>query len=133
MCILEANRAYFDLKMDGKLDNPDQRICEDVSSFVRNTVDIIALLSSKFLNVLGFTGVLWYASSHSLWSFLSLSCFLAVETKPLFSISLNHNAIEQIHIALPALSHKAPYYLRNIVVPMKHAFASGKSKQLPLL
>jgi ABC-type uncharacterized transport system fused permease/ATPase subunit len=60
MCKLEANRAYFDLKMDGKLDNPDQRICEDVSSFVRNTVDIIALLSSKFLNVIGFAGVLWY-------------------------------------------------------------------------
>ena len=59
MVVLEANRAYFDLKMDGKLDNPDQRICEDVSSFVENTVEIIALLSSKFLNIVGFTGVLW--------------------------------------------------------------------------
>jgi ABC-type uncharacterized transport system fused permease/ATPase subunit len=45
--------------MDGKLDNPDQRICEDVASFVRNTVDIIAIFASKFLNVIGFTGVLW--------------------------------------------------------------------------
>lgn len=59
MVIFEANRAYFDLKMDGKIDNPDQRICEDVWNFVRNTVDIIALVSSKFLNVIGFTGVLW--------------------------------------------------------------------------
>lgn len=54
-----SNRAYFDLKMDGKLDNPDQRICEDVSSFVRNTLDIIILISSQFLNIIGFTGVLW--------------------------------------------------------------------------
>lgn len=59
MVVLQANRAYFDLKMDGKLDNPDQRICEDVSSFVRNTLDIIILISSQFLNIIGFTGVLW--------------------------------------------------------------------------
>ncbi|KAH9576495.1 hypothetical protein CY35_01G165400 [Sphagnum magellanicum] len=54
-----SNSAYFELKMEGRLDNPDQRICEDVASFTRNTVDIIALFASKFLNILGFIGVLW--------------------------------------------------------------------------
>ncbi|KAH9317737.1 hypothetical protein KI387_019506, partial [Taxus chinensis] len=54
-----ANRAYFDLKMEGNLDNPDQRICEDVANFVRNAVDIISLTSSKVLNIFAFTGVLW--------------------------------------------------------------------------
>ncbi|GLJ54902.1 hypothetical protein SUGI_1178820 [Cryptomeria japonica] len=54
-----VNRAYFDLKMEGKLDNPDQRICEDVASFVRNAVDIISLTSSKVINIFAFTGVLW--------------------------------------------------------------------------
>ncbi|XP_024394035.1 uncharacterized protein [Physcomitrium patens] len=54
-----SNRAYFDLKMDGKVDNPDQRICEDVYSFVKNSVEIIALFSGKFLSVIGFAGVLW--------------------------------------------------------------------------
>jgi ABC-type uncharacterized transport system fused permease/ATPase subunit len=54
-----ANRAYFNLKMEGKLDNPDQRICEDVASFVGNVVDIISLTSSKVLNSFAFTGVLW--------------------------------------------------------------------------
>lgn len=58
----EANRAYFDLKMEGKLDNPDQRICEDAASFVRNSVEIIALIGSKFLNICAFTGVLWLVS-----------------------------------------------------------------------
>jgi putative ATP-binding cassette transporter len=57
--VLEANSAYFELKMEGSLDNPDQRICEDVASFTRNTVDIIALFASKLLNILGFIGVLW--------------------------------------------------------------------------
>lgn len=54
-----ANRAYFALKMEGKLDNPDQRICEDVASFVGNAVDIISLTSSKVLHSFAFAGVLW--------------------------------------------------------------------------
>lgn len=62
---LEANRAYFDLKMEGKLDNPDQRICEDVASFVRNSVEMMALVGSKVLNICAFTGVLWWVSTFS--------------------------------------------------------------------
>jgi ABC-type uncharacterized transport system fused permease/ATPase subunit len=91
MCKLEANRAYFDLKMDGKLDNPDQRICEDVSSFVRNTVDIIALLSSKFLNVIGFAGVLWYALpiSCGVSCCILFTCWVHVQVFFLSGISFN--------------------------------------------
>ncbi|MCO5567819.1 hypothetical protein L7F22_021515 [Adiantum nelumboides] len=57
-----TDRAYFDMKMEGKLDNPDQRICEDVASFVANAVDIITLTSGKVLKIIAFTGVLWSIS-----------------------------------------------------------------------
>eukprot|EP00250_Pteridium_aquilinum_P026495 c33097_g1_i1 orf=135-2078(+) len=57
-----TDRAYFDLKMDGKLDNPDQRICEDIASFVGNAVGIITLTSGKILRIFAFTGVLWSIS-----------------------------------------------------------------------
>lgn len=56
------DRAYFDLKMDGKLDNPDQRICEDIANFVGNAVGIITLTSGKVLRIFSFTGVLWSIS-----------------------------------------------------------------------
>jgi putative ATP-binding cassette transporter len=34
------NRSYFDLKMEGKLDNSDQQIFEDVEIFVGSVVDM---------------------------------------------------------------------------------------------
>lgn len=57
-----ANRSYFDLKMNGDLDNPDQRIAEDVRDFTANTVHIIIVITGKILNVAAFSGVLWSIS-----------------------------------------------------------------------
>ncbi|KAG0586543.1 hypothetical protein KC19_2G098900 [Ceratodon purpureus] len=98
MVMLEANRAYFDLKMDGKLDNPDQRICEDVTSFVRNTVDIIALFSSKFLNVIGFTSVLWTIAPELVYFLVAYSTFGTLVTVKGFGsrlISLKFQALQR--------------------------------------
>ncbi|KAI5069407.1 hypothetical protein GOP47_0015708 [Adiantum capillus-veneris] len=69
-----TDRAYFDMKMDGKLDNPDQRICEDVASFVGNAVDIITLTSGKVLKIFAFTGVLWSISPQLVFFLFFYSC-----------------------------------------------------------
>ncbi|KAG0612261.1 hypothetical protein M758_6G014300 [Ceratodon purpureus] len=93
-----SNRAYFDLKMDGQLDNPDQRICEDVSSFVQNTVDIIALFSSKLLNVIGFTGVLWSIAPELVFFLIGYSTFGTLVTVKGFGsrlMSLKFKALQR--------------------------------------
>eukprot|EP01018_Ginkgo_biloba_P012072 Gb_27197 [translate_table: standard] len=85
-----ANRAYFDLKMEGKLDNPDQRICEDVASFVRNAVDIIALTSSKVLNICAFTGVLWSIAPELVYFLLVYSVIGTFVTIRIFGQKIMH-------------------------------------------
>ncbi|CAM6096254.1 unnamed protein product [Calypogeia fissa] len=83
-----SNRAYFDLKMAGKLDNPDQRICEDVASFVRNSVEMIALVGSKVLNICAFTGVLWSITPRLVYFLLGYSLVGTYVTVRLFGKKL---------------------------------------------
>eukprot|EP00249_Psilotum_nudum_P022001 c28335_g1_i2 orf=1323-2528(+) len=93
-----ANRSYFDLKMEGKLDNPDQRICEDVASFVRNAVDIITLTTSKVLNICAFTGVLWSIASELVYFLLLYSAvgtFLTVKVFGNRIMSLKFQALQK--------------------------------------
>ncbi|KAL2630011.1 hypothetical protein R1flu_014697 [Riccia fluitans] len=83
-----SNRAYFDLKMEGKLDNPDQRICEDAASFVKNSVEMIALIGSKFLNICAFTGVLWSITPELVYFLLGYSVIGTYVTVRLFGKKL---------------------------------------------
>ncbi|GJP33166.1 hypothetical protein CLOM_g17729 [Closterium sp. NIES-68] len=62
-----ANHAFLDLKMAGKLDNPDQRICEDVKHFVRTSLNIIITLIEKMMNLVAFAYVLWDISPPLVW------------------------------------------------------------------
>lgn len=45
--------------MEGSIDNPDQRIAEDIASFTGNTVSIVIILVGKLLNLAAFSRVLW--------------------------------------------------------------------------
>lgn len=85
-----ANRAYFDLKMEGKLDNPDQRICEDVASFVGNAVDIISLTSSKVFHSFAFTGVLWSIAPELVYFLLLYSVVGTFVTIHIFGKKIMH-------------------------------------------
>jgi putative ATP-binding cassette transporter len=54
-----AGRAYHRIKQAGQLDNPDQRISEDVKTFTTNTLSIILILVNSTVALVGFAGVLW--------------------------------------------------------------------------
>lgn len=57
-----SNRAFFNLKMEGVLDNPDQRICEDTANFVTSSVTVLKVLVEKLLSIFAFSAVLWSIS-----------------------------------------------------------------------
>ncbi|KAK9810744.1 hypothetical protein WJX73_004440 [Symbiochloris irregularis] len=59
-----ANSAYFRLHQtpEAELDNPDQRICEDVPAFVDASTVLCMGLLRKVFNIVGFAGVLWSIS-----------------------------------------------------------------------
>jgi putative ATP-binding cassette transporter len=62
-----ARRAYLRLAERHDIDNPDQRISEDVKTFTATTLSFLVLLVQGALTLLAFSGVLW---SITPWLFL---------------------------------------------------------------
>ena len=57
------NRAYYDLNAShGEIDNPDQRIAEDVRSFTSESLNLALVVIESVLAIAAFGGVLWKIS-----------------------------------------------------------------------
>ncbi|MCU0536696.1 MAG: ABC transporter ATP-binding protein/permease [Hydrococcus sp. Prado102] len=52
------NRAYYQIETNEKLDNPDQRISEDIRAFTRTSLTFLLLLLTSVVTLISFTGVL---------------------------------------------------------------------------
>ncbi len=58
----------------GAVDNPDQRICDDVAAFVRASTDICLSFVKKVINCVAFAGEVDWSTWHvRLWGFLGFS------------------------------------------------------------
>jgi putative ATP-binding cassette transporter len=57
-----ANRTYYRLTSQPDIDNPDQRITEDVKSFTQMAVSFVVILLNALLAAVSFTSVLWIIS-----------------------------------------------------------------------
>jgi vitamin B12/bleomycin/antimicrobial peptide transport system ATP-binding/permease protein len=66
-----SHRAYYKLNANAKIDNPDQRIGEDVGSFTQNSLAFLLIFLGSVIQVAAYSGVLWTIS----WS---LVCFLII-------------------------------------------------------
>lgn len=54
------DRAYYNLHISNtEIDNPDQRIAEDVRSFTQESLTFLLVLVESVLSVIAFSGVLW--------------------------------------------------------------------------
>jgi vitamin B12/bleomycin/antimicrobial peptide transport system ATP-binding/permease protein len=57
-----ARRTYLHIKESAAIDNPDQRIAEDIRSFTTTTLSFTLIFLNAILAVLSFSGVLWTIS-----------------------------------------------------------------------
>jgi vitamin B12/bleomycin/antimicrobial peptide transport system ATP-binding/permease protein len=57
-----AGRTYYWLKATGAVDNPDQRIAEDVKAFTATTLGFTLIFMNGIFTVVAFAGVLWTIS-----------------------------------------------------------------------
>ena len=57
-----ANRSYYQLRSSHVIDNPDQRIAEDVKNFTTTTLSFLLITLNSCVTLLAFTGVLWSIS-----------------------------------------------------------------------
>lgn len=52
------NRAYYDINADHQIDNPDQRISEDIRSFTIESLRFMLIVLGAIITLVSFTGVL---------------------------------------------------------------------------
>ncbi|MGG6266644.1 ABC transporter ATP-binding protein/permease [Leptolyngbya sp. AN03gr2] len=54
-----GDRAYYALTANPEIDNPDQRIAEDVRSFTQESLTFLLVVVESILSIVAFSGVLW--------------------------------------------------------------------------
>ena len=57
-----SNRGYYRLLAKPEIDNPDQRICDDISAFTSQTLSLVLVFASGVIQLVAFSGVLWVIS-----------------------------------------------------------------------
>lgn len=57
-----SHRAYYELNASAEIDNPDQRIAEDINTFTQRSLFFLLVLIGALLQLIAFSGVLWSIS-----------------------------------------------------------------------
>jgi vitamin B12/bleomycin/antimicrobial peptide transport system ATP-binding/permease protein len=56
------NRNYYEIETNAQIDNPDQRIMEDIRSFTRTSLSFLLILLGSLMDLVSFVGILWSKS-----------------------------------------------------------------------
>jgi putative ATP-binding cassette transporter len=62
-----GNRAYYALDARGEIDNPDQRIAEDVASFTQQSLYFLMVAAGAAIQLAAFVALLWSISRELVW------------------------------------------------------------------
>ncbi len=57
-----SNRQFYDLNSSREIDNPDQRIVEDIDAFTQRSLYFLGILTGSVLDLIAFSAVLWSIS-----------------------------------------------------------------------
>jgi putative ATP-binding cassette transporter len=55
-------RKYYELGCDGEIDNPDQRISEDINTFTGRSIHFLLMFLGSIMQLVAFSAVLWSIS-----------------------------------------------------------------------
>ena len=92
-----ADRVYLRIKQSATLENPDERIADDVAAFTGTTLSFTVMLVNGGLAVLSFSGVLWTISRPLFAVAIGYACLGSLVTiylgRPL--ISLNYRQLDR--------------------------------------
>ncbi len=78
-----GKRAFYELTANRDIDNPDQRIAEDINTFTAKSLTFLFIAISSVLQLIAFSGVLW---SISRWLVLFLVLYAAAGTAITFLV-----------------------------------------------
>jgi len=88
-----AHRAYYKINFSGNIDNPDQRIVEDVRFFVGNTLSFFLQILNSLISLFGFMWILWSISIYLVIAVIAYafvgSCLTYFLGKPLIGLNFS--------------------------------------------
>jgi vitamin B12/bleomycin/antimicrobial peptide transport system ATP-binding/permease protein len=83
-----AHRAFYRMSLDAKVDNPDQRISEDINSFVGTTLIFVLIVLGAVVTAITFFGILWSISP-----FLSITLVIYAAVGSYLSVIIGRRLI----------------------------------------
>ncbi len=57
-----GHRAFYEINFNPEIDNPDQRIAQDIDSFTQYTLSLLLDILGSIMNLIAFSAVLWSIS-----------------------------------------------------------------------
>jgi vitamin B12/bleomycin/antimicrobial peptide transport system ATP-binding/permease protein len=93
-----ANKAFYELTWNEGIDNPDQRIAEDINAFTKKSLVFLLEIVSATLQLVAFSGVLWSISKPLVFILVAYAAFGSVLTFAVFGkplIGLNFQQLRR--------------------------------------
>ena len=124
-----SERAYYRLHADAGIDNPDQRIAEDINSFTQQSLYFSMIVLSSVIQLVAFAGVLWTISQGLVYFLLGYALVTTVFTASVFGRRL-------IGLNFKQLQREADFRF-NLVRVREHAepiaFHNGEAREMSAL
>ncbi len=83
-----SHRAFYRMSLDTKVDNPDQRISEDINSFVGTTLIFVLIVLGAIVTAATFFGILWSISP-----FLSITLVIYAAVGSYLSVIIGRHLV----------------------------------------
>ena len=93
-----GGHAYYELNARGDIDNPDQRIAEDIATFTQQTLYFVMVMLGACIQLAAFTGLLWSISRELVYFLAGYALFGTLATALLFGrvlIGLNYRQLRR--------------------------------------
>ena len=124
-----SGRAYYRLNADAGIDNPDQRIAEDINSFTQQSLYFSMIVLSSVIQLVAFASVLWTISQGLVYFLVGYAMVTTVFTASVFGRRL-------IGLNFTQLQREADFRF-NLVRVREHAepiaFHNGEAREMSAL
>lgn len=124
-----SGRAYYRLNAETGIDNPDQRMAEDINAFTQQSLYFSMIVLSSVIQLVAFAGVLWTISQGLVYFLIGYALITTVFTATVFGRRL-------IGLNFKQLQREADFRF-NLVRVREHAepiaFHNGEAREMSAL
>ena len=123
-----SNRAYYKINFDSNIDNPDQRLTQEIKPIAKTTLSFFATCVEKILEMIVFFVILWQISKTI---GVVLIIYTTIGNLIAFYLSQEFNKINQEELEVEANYNYAVTHVRNHAESI--AFFQGEDQEFNIL